>query len=64
MFVPYAEEIIEECQGQFQMGRSAVDHIFTVRHMLGKCRELNRNVHHLFVDFQAAYDTMERGNME
>jgi hypothetical protein len=41
-----------------------VDQIFTMRQILEKCRELNGNVHHLFVDFQAAYVTMEKGNME
>jgi len=62
--VPYAEEMIGEYQGCCQRGRSTVDSIFAMRQILEKCRELNRNAHHLFVDFQAACDTMERGNME
>jgi len=54
--VPYAEEIIGECEGVFQRGRSTVDQIFTMRKMLKKCWELNTDVNHLFIDFQAAYE--------
>jgi hypothetical protein len=58
------KEMIGEYQGHCQRGRSTVDQIFTWRQILEKCREMNRNVHHLFADFQAAYATMEEGNME
>jgi len=56
--------MIGEYQGCCQRGRPTVDQIFTMRQILEKCRELNKNVHHLFVEFQAAYDTVEKGNME
>ena len=56
--------MIGEYQGCCQRGRPTVDQIFTMRQILEKCRELNKNVHHLFVEFQEAYDTVEKGNME
>jgi hypothetical protein len=52
--VLYAEEIIREYQEGFQRGRSTVDHIFTIREILGKFWEQNTEVHILFIDFQAA----------
>jgi len=58
--VPYVEEIIGEYEGVFRGGRSTVDQIFTMRKILKKCWELNIDVHNLFVDFQAAYDTVWR----
>jgi hypothetical protein len=32
--VPFAAEVIQECQGGFKMGRSTVDQFFTVRQIL------------------------------
>ena len=31
-----------------------------MRQILEKCWEQNTDVHHLFIDFQAAYDTVRR----
>ena len=58
--VPYAEEIIEEYQGDFRRGRSNVDHIITTSQILEKCWEENIDAHKLFIDFQAACDTVWR----
>jgi hypothetical protein len=35
-----------------------------MRQILEKCWEWNLDVHQPFIDFQAAYDTMEKGNIE
>jgi hypothetical protein len=56
--IAYAEEITWEYVGVFQRGRSTADQIFTMRQILKKCWELNTDVHHLFIDFQTAYDTV------
>ncbi|XP_039443150.1 uncharacterized protein LOC120423415 [Culex pipiens pallens] len=42
------------------MGRSTTDQIFTVRQILQKCREYQVPTHHLFIDFKAAYDSVDR----
>ena len=58
--IRYAEEIIGEYQRGFQRGRSTVDQISTMRQILEKCWERNLEVHHLFIDFKPAYDTVWR----
>jgi sorting nexin-29 len=57
---PYAEEIIGEYDGGSRRGISTADQIFTVRQILEKYWEQNIDVHQLFIDFQAAYDTVWR----
>jgi len=54
----FAEEIIEY-RVVFRKGRSTVDKILTMGQMLEKCWEKNIDVLHLFIDFQAAHDTVE-----
>jgi hypothetical protein len=46
------------------MGKINVDQIFTMRETMEECWEQNIDVHHLFINFQATYDTMENANME
>ena len=60
----YAKKITVEYQGGFRRGRSAADQVFTMREILGNCWEQNIEVHQLFIDFQAAYDNIEKGNMK
>jgi sorting nexin-29 len=40
--------------------RSTVDQIFTVRQILKKCSEHGKDTRHLFIDFKAAYDSIDR----
>jgi sorting nexin-29 len=60
---PYAENVIGDYQSGFQQVRSTVDQIFTVRQILEKCNEFNKETHHLFIDFKAAYDSVDRSNL-
>jgi hypothetical protein len=39
---------------------STTDHIFCIRQILEKKREHNEAVHHLFIDFKKAYDSVRR----
>ena len=57
---PYAKEIIGDNQRGFQRNRSTVDHIFCIRQILEKKWEYNEEVHHLFIDFKKAYDSVRR----
>lgn len=57
---PIAEDNIGDYQCGFRRNRSTVDQIFTIRQSLEKFWEFNRDVHHLFVDFRQAYDSILR----
>ena len=57
---PYANEIIGEYQCGFTRNRSTVDHIFSIRQMLQKMWEYNRDVSQLFTDFEKAYHSIKR----
>ena len=61
--MPYVETI-----GDYQCGyrgeRSTVDQIFSVRKILEKCSEHGKDTHHLFIDFKAAYDSIDVAYMQ
>jgi hypothetical protein len=56
----YAEEIFRDRQCGFRRRRSATDHIFYIREILGKKWEYNEAVQQLFIDFKKAYDSVRR----
>ena len=37
-----------------------MDQLFSLRQILQKCRVYNVPTHHVFIDFKAAYDTVDR----
>ncbi|XP_058064584.1 uncharacterized protein LOC131214222 [Anopheles bellator] len=57
---PLANRFVGSYQAGFVEGRSTTDQIFTIRQILQKCREHRTPTHHLFIDFKAAYDTIDR----
>ena len=60
--IPYAEEIMEYQCG-FRRNRSTIDHIFSIRQILEKKREYNKEVCQLFIDFEKAYDSIKRESL-
>ena len=46
--------------GGFRTGRSTIDQIFVVKRMAEKFREYGVDLHHLFIDFRTAYDSINR----
>ena len=60
---PYAEDCTGDYQAGFRADRSTSDQIFAIRQILEKTREFNIETHHLFIDFKAAYDTINRMEM-
>lgn len=58
--LPYMECSVGEYQGGFREGRSTTDQMFVIRQILEKCKEYNVELHQLFVDFKAAYDSVIR----
>jgi sorting nexin-29 len=58
--MPYVETTIDDYQCGNRQERSTVDQIFTVHQILEKCSEHGKDTHHLFIDTEAAYDSIER----
>lgn len=58
--VGYTEEIIGDYQCGFRRARSTTDQIFAIRQIMEKAYEYNVNIQQLFVDFQQAYDSVDR----
>jgi sorting nexin-29 len=47
----------------FHEGRSTSNQIFNVCQILEKCIEFGIETHHLFIDFRAAYDSIDRSGL-
>jgi sorting nexin-29 len=58
------ENVIGDYQSGFRQGKSTVDQIFTERQILEKCNEFGTETHHLFTDFRAANDSVDRSAMK
>jgi hypothetical protein len=57
---PYTDEIIGDHPCGFRRNGSTTDQIFCIRQILEKQWEYNSTVHHLFIDFEKAYDSVRR----
>ena len=60
---PYIENGLGEYQSGFRKGRSTIDHIFTIRQIMEKCWEYNKDIWQIFVDFKQAYDSINRASL-
>ena len=61
--LPYAEANIGEYQSGFRIGKSTVDAIFTMRQILEKTFEYNVDTYYIFIDFKAAYDSVQKAGL-
>jgi sorting nexin-29 len=59
----YVETTIDDYQCGCHGEQSTVDQIFTIRQILEKCSEHVKDTHHLFIDFKAAYDSIDRHSL-
>lgn len=57
---PIAEKILLEEQCGFRRGRSTIDAIFTIKQIMENRREYNLPLFFLFLDYNKAYDTVDR----
>ncbi|CAG4936021.1 unnamed protein product [Colias eurytheme] len=58
---PYAEKILSDYQCGFRRNRSTIDQIFLIKQIMEKRWEYSQSMHALFVDFEKAYDSIDRG---
>ncbi|GFT66124.1 reverse transcriptase domain-containing protein [Trichonephila clavipes] len=60
---PYTDKVIGNYQCGFRPQRSTIDQNHKLRQILEKTKEYNIKTFHLFVDFKAAYDSINRDKM-
>jgi len=58
--MPYVETTTGDYQRGYHQEQSTEDQIFTVCQILKKCSEHSKDTHHIFIDFKAAYDSIDR----
>jgi predicted phosphoadenosine phosphosulfate sulfurtransferase len=56
----YSEEFITETQNGFRKGRSCTDRTFCLKLLFEKRREYNLETHLLFIDYEKAFDSVQR----
>jgi len=56
----YAEVFMAEMQNGFRKGRSCTDPTFCLRLLIEKRREFNLETHLLFIDYEKAFDSIQR----
>jgi sorting nexin-29 len=57
------EQILGIYQCEFRVGKSISDQIHTLRQILEKTREHSISTYHLFIDFKAAWDSIDRDKL-
>ena len=55
-----ADIYYSESQSGYRDGRSTIDGIFTLRQIMEKCKEQQRDLHIAFIDFSKAFDCVNR----
>jgi len=55
--------MIGDYQSGFRKGKSTIDHVFTLRQIISKHYEYNKNIHLVFVYFRQAYDSIIRNKL-
>jgi sorting nexin-29 len=61
--LPYVETTTGDYQCGYRGERSTADQIFTVCQILEKCGEHGKDTNHLFSDFKAAYDSIDKRSL-
>ena len=51
---------MSESQCGFHKGCATSDHLFIIRQIMEKCREVNKDIRQLFIDFKQAHDSIQR----
>jgi len=60
---PLMEGKLQPFQAGFRRGMSTSDQVYCVRQIVQKSFQRNTETHHLFIDFKAAYDSIDRDEL-
>lgn len=60
---PYVNEVVGDYQSGFRKGKSTLDHIFTLRQIITRFYEFDKELHHIFLDYKQAYDSIDRNKL-
>jgi len=55
---PFAEELVGIYQCGFRKGRSTTDQIFTLKQLMEKHYEFNKDLYMVFIDYKKTYDSI------
>ncbi|CAI6362616.1 unnamed protein product [Macrosiphum euphorbiae] len=61
--IPYAEECLCEYQSGFRKGRSTIEQLSLIAHIIEKKYEYRQGMWLMFVDFRKAYDSIHRNSL-
>ncbi|XP_054719192.1 uncharacterized protein LOC129228537 [Uloborus diversus] len=61
--LPYVLKVVGNYQCGFLEGKSTIDQIHSIRQILEKTKEYGIDTYHLFIDFKAAYDCINRNKL-
>jgi sorting nexin-29 len=60
---PHTEQTLGIYQREFRVGKSTSDQIHALRQILEKTHEHSVSMYHLFINFKAAYDSIDRDKL-
>ena len=63
ILAPLATTLVDSYQAGLVRDKSTTDQIFALRQILQMCQERQAPTHHLFIDFKAAFDTIDRNEL-
>ena len=57
------DDLLRNEQSGFRKGRGCTHHIFTLRNILEQCTEWNRELYVNFIDYEKAFDSINRDSL-
>ena len=60
----YVDRELPDVQAGFRKGRGARDHIASIRWIIEKAREFQKNIYFCFIDYAKAFDCVDHNKLE
>ena len=59
----YVNRELPDVQARFRKGSGARDHIANIHWIMGKARELQKNIYFCFIDYAKAFDCVDQNKL-